>query len=463
MRYVRNLIPLICLSTSLILLTGCASIKRSIMGGVVASTATPPDVIISHVGGGQVPGGTIHKQRGERVRVEIQDTETDCYSFNFRVVEETREEAASDTEFDFNETVPFEVTFWGEPLEIEIEAIRINDDAACNRGGERKAGGALPPWKVRVTTDGWDIFFSGAFTADKLNNPVFTLVPEDRDLDNDPNHTKETSGFVVTEREDREDSFRLAAAAMVHVIHTNPNRLSAFDINWVPLSFGLGVGDNSQARYFLGTGIRFGEKFFLTAGGVIGPVTRLPNKVSLGDFTTDAAVLNDPLPTRNKTAFFIGVSYSFAGVGPSAFTGPFAPVKPAPATPPPEPEPELTASIELPDPPVALAGRVATYTFRVANPDGAPALQDAVVTHDFYADGSNSTVACTATGTGADPALCTNPVTFPFTVTLNPDATYAFTVTTTFASDVHPQKSLNITVTHSDLEGGAIRTTIPVP
>jgi hypothetical protein len=440
-----------------------------------------PDVIIEHEGGSQILAGTIHKRRGERVRVEVRKTETLCYAFNFRVKTDEIGQPASSNALDFNDTVAFETMFWGDPLLLEVEAIRIpgTSDNDCRRGGERKAGGTLPPWQVRVTTDGWDIFFSGAFTADKLTDPVFALVSEDRDLDDTSTTNPLTKGFVVRQSEE-EDEFRLAAAAMTHVIHSDPDRFNVGDVNWVPLSFGLGISDNSQARYYLGTGIRFGQKFFLTAGAAVGPVKRLPATLSLDvndkrNFTTDANALSS-LQTRNESAFFIGISYSFAGVGPSNFTGPFTPVKPAPSgasqavaanppatatapTPPVTPTPPVAPTPPTPAPAnaitltttdAAFTGRNAMYNIVTEVPAGGTSTP-VVIAHTFYdaaALTATPNVVCTVTGPGGPAHPCPPSVTFPLTITVDPGTRYTFTTLMTFNSDTHAERDLPVTLTH---------------
>ncbi|HEX6096276.1 MAG TPA: hypothetical protein VF432_08135 [Thermoanaerobaculia bacterium] len=437
-------------------------------------------MIIEHVGGSQILAGTIHKQRGERVRVEVRKTETLCYSFNFRVKTDEVGQPASNA-IDFNDTVAFETMFWGDPLLLEIEAIRLpgTTDADCGQGGERKTGGALPPWQVRVTTDGWDIFFSGAFTADKLTDPVFALVSEDRDLDLTDTDTTKTKGFVVRQSEE-DDEFRLAAAAMTHVLHSNPDRFNFGDINWVPLSFGLGISDNSQARYYLGTGIRFGQKFFLTAGAAVGPVKRLPATLSLDandkrNFTTDANALSS-LQTRNESAFFVGISYSFAGVGPSNFSGPFTPVKPAPSgatqapapapaapvtpptttTPPitpvtPTPTPVTANSVTLTTTDAAPTGRNAMYNIVVEVPTGGSSTP-VEIAHTFYdaaALAAAPTVVCTVTGPGGPAHPCPQPpITFPLKITIDPGTKYTLSTLMTFNSDTHAEKDLPVTLKH---------------
>jgi len=309
------------------LLSACAHVPPQ-----PSDSSTPPvDVTIYHAKGGiQDPAGTIIKRPGDNVRIRIANTNTHCYAFNQTVTPTTtrNEETPAVAIQRFDEDVFFNARYDGTPLTITIAAFRRDTSSACDPGGERKPGQDPGPWQINVTTDGWDLAFSGAFTGDKLTDPVFSIKPG-----SEPSPTpggQSTPGYFVTQEHGRQDKYRLGSAAMVHLYHTDPNALGWRGINWAPVSFGLGVGDSAHVRYYLGTGVRFDKKLFLTVGSVFGPVKALPSSVGADGFTTDANALA-ATSSRTLRKIFFSVSYSFIGVGADAFKGPFGTATPAPS------------------------------------------------------------------------------------------------------------------------------------
>jgi hypothetical protein len=329
---------------------------------------TPYDIVIDHRSGILSPVGLLKKKPGEIVKVKIQDSDLDCFVFNPTVVQIQQPQTRSLRERvaePLKET-SFELLYDGDPIELTVEAVKKDPHATCAGLLEFKTGGDRPPWKIRILTDGWDLAFAGAFTADGLSNPKFEVVAGTRKkADN-----TEEAGFIVSEVESARDEARLGAAAMVHLYHTNPERIGLWSVNWVPVSFGLGVGDNSQTRYYLGTGIKFDKKLFLTAGMALGPVNYMPTGLDANNFTTNANILGN-IPSRVERTWFVGISYSFAGVGPDSFRGPFAAVKPV-VNEPEEGEGEgegdgeegAVAEAEISD---LVSGANATYKIDVAN------------------------------------------------------------------------------------------------
>jgi len=294
----------------------------------------PIEVTFSHAGTGPTTIGDVHAASGQIVKIKVTDTNTHCFTFNPTVVSNPQIARALESKgLSANETVEFDLEMRDDPLEVTIEA-RKGSDPQCDTLGlsERLTGKQPPPWKVRILREGWDVAFAGAYTADTVTNPVFGLVAGQKQID--PAPAAKTAGFFVKSFPKQEDAYRLGAAAMVHVFHTSPSAFSWHDISWTPVSFGLGVGEASQVRYFLGSGVRFGSKFFLTGGVVVGSVKTLPaglianNADDPAGFTTNANALG-AMGSKTRAGAFVGVSYTFAGVGPSSFTGPFTAVQPA--------------------------------------------------------------------------------------------------------------------------------------
>jgi hypothetical protein len=156
-------------------------------------------------------------------------------------------------------------------------------------------------WEIDVFNLEWAAGFAGGFTLDWLTDPIFELDSGDQDG---------TMGAFVRRNRPAQDSTTLGLAAMVHLFHTNPDFLGGRGVNWAPLSFGLGINDDSEARYFVGSSLHFQNKLYLTVGAVFGEEDRLPNGLHEGDFTTERNALAT-LDQRTDSAFFFALSYAF--------------------------------------------------------------------------------------------------------------------------------------------------------
>ncbi len=445
---------------SAVILVLCACNRQSTIRPQTTPSSAPADVIISHKNGSVSALGTIHRRRGDTVHIQLIDTDTDCFAYNASVVETPK--AADGKELPFTNVVDFYTTFWGDPITVSIEARQINTSTVCAGAAEHVAGKTPGPWLVNITTDGWDLAFSGAYLADTVTDPVYALVPGKKQIDPEP--AAKTAGFSVQRFKEQEDRWHRGVAAMVHVIHTDPRAFAWHDIAWAPISFGLGIGDNADVRYYLGTGIRWGDKFYLTAGPMIGSSKRLPNGLTTdtqleANFTTNASALAT-LPTRTRTGFFVGVSYSFATVNANSFNGPFAAVAPKPA--------QAAATSQTQTPTTGNASEVAVkeeslpgstsakpmYKITLTN-GGTAAVTGARFVHSVYPAGS----------TKVDCSACTTK-TFArdvdTTIDLQPQQAIAFTVMTDLTGVVNPpKKELTATVTYGTAQPAVKKFTIP--
>jgi hypothetical protein len=286
-------------------------------------------VTIDHKTGVQNPEGLIQVAGGQLFVIRLLNTVPECFDYNFEGVLPPKAQASA-TE----RTVP-------QPLKEQNVDFNINHDPQFGSYKITITAKKLPAesqlkkqctdlpqqgttYTVSITTYGWTIGMAGAFTADKLTDSAFSLRAG--------KNTAGESGYFVERDKNAEDSVRLGAAAMIHLYHSDPNRfnslgLSKIGLNWAPLSFGLGIENGSQAHYFLGTSLKFGDQAFLTAGCVFGPRKRLPNGVH--DFTTDQNALST-LPTKNGSAFFVGISYTFISVSKDIFQNAFKQKTPEP-------------------------------------------------------------------------------------------------------------------------------------
>jgi len=156
-------------------------------------------------------------------------------------------------------------------------------------------------WVIPVFTHGWALDFCGGFVVDSLTNPVYYL---------EQGTGADAANSYIKENKNAEDKFTLGLVAMVHLYHTkalgNPDWIC-----WAPLTFGLGFGANTEARYYFGTSCRFGGVLYLTAGGSFGAISALPAKYAK-DAKADQSALTT-LSKRNYWGFFLSLSYAFSG------------------------------------------------------------------------------------------------------------------------------------------------------
>ena len=260
-------------------------------------------VVLNHSDGSVTPFQTVELSRGDILSVVIIQTQLNCTTYSISAQESKPDSAGRS--FDANTTKSLTIKHDGKSTAYLVSATKTSTSPGCT----------LPDrvWTLPVFTHKWALGFAGAFTIDTLTDSTYYLEASSKDGN---------TGYVVHENTDSENKVVLGAAAMVHVYHTKW-AVTANDFGWVPLSFGLGVGTTSQTRYFVGTGFRLGDQFFLTLGGVFGSVKRLPDGLVNGGSTTDPNALSSP-PTSTRAAFFAALSFAFLGTSAkSTFQAPF--------------------------------------------------------------------------------------------------------------------------------------------
>lgn len=363
----------------LLFCTGCASTKT--VAQPVDVHNTPVDVTIDHLAGTISPAGLIRKRPGDIVHVQIVRTDLSCFTFNVKTAL-TPPGVTTQSVTEPSDVVDFGVRYDGDPLTITISAVKLTG-ATCSLV-ERKTGGDLGPWEINVANDGWDLAFAGAFTADNLTDPTYTIEQSSAATSaGDPAKYKifKTKG----------DQVRLGSAAMVHLYHTEPDPNGKGGVNWVPFSFGLGVGDTAHVRYYLGTGARFDKKLFLNAGVVLGSQKTLSN-IPADRTTTEANFLTSHGGSRTAAKFFFSVSYSFIGVGPDNFKGAFTSVAPAPAPPAQPPaDPDVNAD-------VTKAGASDSFTYKLEVSNGGGNADNVTIDSTFPATVAKASWKVKATG-----------------------------------------------------------------
>ncbi len=123
---------------------------------------------------------------------------------------------------------------------------------------------------------------------------------------------------IAVRDRDAEDDQALGFAGFIHMNHRRWK-------NWAPLSFGLGIGEESKLSFFLGTSWELYDKAYLTGGWNWASVDRLPSGQQLNQPLTDPNALSN-LDSRIDSDFFIAVSYTFLGDR-APFKKPFAPLE----------------------------------------------------------------------------------------------------------------------------------------
>ena len=314
------------IATSLLLsLLFIAPSSHAAVAGPGDGTSAAVEVVIDHEAGTRSPAGTLSLREGQRVRITVVRTRIDCFNLGQR--EERVSGGAADQAFDTVRRDSVSWVFDHDPSVATyiVEAkLKPDADPGCKRLMSEQN------WPISVKTLGWSLAFAGAFVGDDLTDPVFFLEPGKNPSDSTQ------QGFLVRAKPEAEDEYELGTAAMIHLVHTDPERgriRSLGDTKWAPVSFGLGINQGSDVRYLLGTSLQFGDQLYLSVGKVFGSRERLPDAL-LGPsaFTADSNALAN-LPTHTSDGWFLGVSYSFLGTSArSAFSQKFTTTPPAQAT-----------------------------------------------------------------------------------------------------------------------------------
>lgn len=436
-----------------------------------SSSLTPPgnvDVEIDHLSGLMSPAGVLRREPGQRVWIAIRNTNVSCYSFDVVTIPlqpPVGNRPAAST--DMTETKYLAYDYDGVPTKIVISAKLV--DSACQPDRSHVAGGRFPPWEVVVNTYGWDLDFSGGFTVDSLTDPVYGLVAGSKQIDPEP--APKTPGFFVQRFRDQEDRYKLGAAAMAHVFHSDPNVFGIRGINWVPVSFGLGVNQGSQVRYSLGTGVRFGRQFFLTGGVVWGSIKALPPGLSADSETERTAFTTNPaalatLPARTDRGAFLAIAYTIGGNS-DPFRAPFKTVAPAPvagaqsggSTP-------IAMKLSIDVKPLANYSQARTHQLIISNARDA-GKGTANFSHQLHAQTKDVTWICTRTdGTDCQSLfmkdLTAKTLSASFT-DLPPDSSFDLRVKHDFKSGNVAPETLKITFTDQAGKATPVNVTVKLP
>jgi hypothetical protein len=249
----------------------------------IAATRT---ISISHANTGtRLPA--MQMNSGDKLRVEIADTDVGCFVYS--VNEINRATAPVETRGS-SKVLVIEVDHDAETTGYVIDAELIEpvgDSCKDLRLTSRR-------WTMEVLSR-WRVAISGGIGVDRLESRVYYLDPEVRTVDG-----VRQEGFVVSRDESAEDEANPLTAVMIHVYRS--------DWPWMPAALGLSV-TGEENRLLFGTGIKLGNRGFVTVGALLGDARRLPTGVKEGQFVTDANLLTD-LNTKREFGPFISISLS---------------------------------------------------------------------------------------------------------------------------------------------------------
>ena len=181
--------------------------------------------------------------------------------------------------------------------------VRVEKDKTRQESSRAKPEDLVPLYPVNfdlwVRTSEWQVGLNGGFAFSNVTSEQFFIQT-------DTKGTATADDDVKTVRKDggARDAFRPDIIALANVNHTDR-------YHGLGAAFGVGIGENSDPRYFLGPSWVFGKNLILTAGWTGGKVRVLPAGQELdkppiaGDNT-----LNTP-SSRFQHGFFVGMGFTF--------------------------------------------------------------------------------------------------------------------------------------------------------
>ena len=267
-----------------------------------AQSEQRPTVYFDHRAG-QVAASTLYVEDGDIFTIAIENTCESRFAYDIRSIrqEEPRPTQASVPKGSLSVLLTKRMdvvhndTYAG--YFVDVTERPTPPAAPCTEG----TGLASTTFVVLTPKRGWALSFSGGFTVSGLRDPVYGLDAENK-LADDPGKMNDARPGIAT------------------FVHMYDQRWSW---QWTVPMFGLGIRDSNQPEYYFGVGARLGDKATVNGGLVLGPVSRLPGGVRIGQAAPDDKVLTD-LPTRMVPGWFVGISYSFIGGGEDELRRPFA-------------------------------------------------------------------------------------------------------------------------------------------
>ena len=195
------------------------------------------------------------------------------------------------------------------------------------------------------TAPEWTVDFSGGVAFTGLRNREYFIKTDTKD-------TPDTADDVKTVEEDVEAraSFRPDIIALANVRHPRMKGLGA--------TFGVGLNNDADPRYFLGASYLLGGKFIFSAGWAGGKVNELPVGQELHKAPINGDNTLTTLAGRFRHAFYFGVGFTFINREPQ-FAAAFAAAQ---TTADEEPPAGDTKELEVPQLEAAPEDLVGSYT-----------------------------------------------------------------------------------------------------
>ena len=259
--------------------------------------AQQPDVEFNHLDG-QETAYTLYLDHGEKFTIEILKTCEAQYAYEVRgILRDELEERGGRGD---------------QPLAPKKLTITHNDAY----GGYVVSISKLPPapgsscdgiddlepkmFIIFTPKEDWAVAVSGGFSVSNLTSPAYAIR----------SHPMEADKSQIVEDTSKQDFAKLGIATFVHMYREEWRWKT-----WGPaLMFGLGISESNQAEYYIGGGLRLGDKATINGGIAFGSVSRLPAGVNLME-PVSADINLSELPTKVKRGVFMGISYSFINVG----------------------------------------------------------------------------------------------------------------------------------------------------
>jgi hypothetical protein len=282
------------------------AVLLSLVAGAFVFFSTPSaraQLVFDHASNSQTADDLLEFSPGDKVTFTVNNTIEKCFDYNGSAV---IKDFTQPPRGSLVELMPAPVT-WKTTHQRNTTAYKVTVTKKKDAGDDCRnpKAGDVPlmdrTWEVAVSTIGWTVGVSAAFTLDELTDPQYALEPATENG---------VDGFTIEEDRAARDDTNQGLAMFIHLSNSGWGR--DWPVVWAPITFGVGFEDNSQ--YYLGTSAQFGDTFFLTLGRVFGDRARLPNGLAVGDFTTDANAIST-LGTRSDDAWFLGFSYQFLSSG----------------------------------------------------------------------------------------------------------------------------------------------------
>jgi hypothetical protein len=233
----------------------------------------------------------------DSIEIDVVNTDTSCFDYN-----DSASGAAPDRAFTASNSVVMHlthqkgVTSYKVSVKLDPKAVGTETaDQAKERCNKVVLALKEHDWTIPVSTLGWTIGFSGGLVVDGLTDRKYFL--------------ENASGqYIVRRDRDAQDKTNQRLALLLHLYNTSWFRDSDWQL--VPLTVGIGVDDHT--RYLVGTGVGFGEQWFVTGGAVFGKRATLPIGLSEGQNVSNQNAVTT-LGQRTSASWFLSVSFAFAG------------------------------------------------------------------------------------------------------------------------------------------------------